>query len=548
MAVKKRAAGSKKSASASAATSAAPAAGLVNHIAFVVDRSGSMRSIKAQVVRVFNNQLDTVQNNAKSAGQKTFLSTFMFHNTVDKPRNLATPVERVPKLAPADFKLGGATALLDAVGTAIDRLQQAKGAKDKNTSFLVVVITDGEENASRRYKTSLKGLIAKVQKTGRWSLAFLVPPGGERYLTRFGIPKGNITVWDATAKGAKVMDVKLASGLSSFYAARASGKQSVTAFFTTDMSKVDQKRLTTLKDMSKGFARWTVDKERSIREFVDAKLQGSPGAAQEAGGRVRGGPRLLRADQAGDGAGAEDDRHHEQEDEGDLRRGPGAPGAGHADRHQREGEAGQPPRLRHLRREHLHQPEAGARHDAAVPPVARGGGSAAERLERLLEAALQHRVLGTRERLLQEVDELGLLVVRDLGRDGREEVAGVGAVVLILRGERREEHVPQLGIGRAELDRLLRDAVLRHRILGRGQERLHGRGVGRGVVDEIGDGHLLLGLGQLGLGPRERLVRELAQALAERISRPSSVLAAAFLYSATSASNVAWPPDSPAAS
>jgi len=287
MVVKKRASGgtkaSKKGGAASGAASAPPAAGLVNHIAFVVDRSGSMRSIKAQVVKVFNHQLDTVQSNAKSAGQKTFLSTFMFHSSVDKPRHLAAPVENVPKLAPKDFQLGGSTALLDAVGTAITQLQKAKGAKDKNTSFLVVVITDGEENSSRRFKKSLKGLISQVQKTGRWSLAFLVPPGGERYLTRFGIPAGNISVWDATAKGAKVMDVKLAAGLSKYYAARASGKQSVSAFFTTDMSKVDQKRLTSLKDLSKGFARWTVDKERSIREFVDAKLQASAALRKKVG-------------------------------------------------------------------------------------------------------------------------------------------------------------------------------------------------------------------------------------------------------------------------
>lgn len=289
MAATKRAVTKRKVSGKGAAASAPPAAGLVNHIAFVVDRSGSMRSIKAQVVRVFNHQLATVQKNARSAGQTTFLSTFMFHSSVDKPRHLATPVERVAKLLPKDFQLGGSTALLDAVGTAITQLQQAKGAKDPNTSFLVVVITDGEENSSRRYKKSLKGLIAQVQKTGRWSLAFLVPPGGERYLARFGIPKGNISVWDATAKGAKVMDVKLAAGLSTYYKARASGQQSVTAFFTTDMSKVDQKRLTTLKDLSKGFARWTVDKERSIRDFVNAKLQGSPalrkklGAAYEPG-------------------------------------------------------------------------------------------------------------------------------------------------------------------------------------------------------------------------------------------------------------------------
>lgn len=34
----------------------------------------------------------------------------MFHSTVDKPRDLATPVESVPKLAAKDFQLGGTTA------------------------------------------------------------------------------------------------------------------------------------------------------------------------------------------------------------------------------------------------------------------------------------------------------------------------------------------------------------------------------------------------------------------------------------------------------
>jgi uncharacterized protein YegL len=262
----------------------APAsADLVNHIAFVVDRSGSMRRIKAQVVRVFNNQLATVQQNARSAGQKTFLSTWMFNSTVGKPRQFSTPVERVLKLTEKEFQPSGGTALLDAVGTAITRLQKARGATNKNTSFLVIVITDGHENASTHYAKSLKGLIQQAQKTGRWSLAFLVPPGSQNTLTRYGIPKGNVTVWDATAKGAKVMDEKLSAGLSTFYKARASGKRAVTGFFTTDMSKVDVKSLSALKDLSKGFARWTVDKERSIREFVNTKLQASPALRKKLG-------------------------------------------------------------------------------------------------------------------------------------------------------------------------------------------------------------------------------------------------------------------------
>lgn len=279
MAVKKAAAARNKVSDKNVVASAP----LTNHICFVVDRSGSMRSIRARVVSVFNDQLKTVQKNAKSAGQQTFFSTFMFHSKVDAPRHFAVPVESVPKLQSKDFQLGGTTALLDAVGTAITRLQKVKGAKGAETSFLLVVITDGEENASRKYKRTLKGLIKEVQKTGRWSLAFLVPPRSENSMTVYGIPRGNVTSWDATAKGTQVMDEKLSAGLQTFYKARASGQKAVNTFFTTDMSKVDVKRLTGLKDLSKGFAQWKVDKERSIREFVNTKLQTSPSLRKKLG-------------------------------------------------------------------------------------------------------------------------------------------------------------------------------------------------------------------------------------------------------------------------
>jgi uncharacterized protein YegL len=288
MAVQKRAVGGTQVAKKNG-VAGAPSKSLVNHIAFVVDRSGSMSSIKSQVVRVFNNQLDTVQRNAAAEGQKTFHSTVMFHSTVDKPRNFATPVERVSKLTLKDFRLGGSTALLDAVGSTITQLQKTKEAKNKDASFLVIVITDGHENSSRTYKSKLKGLIQKVQKTGRWSLAFLVPPGSQNTLTRFGIPKGNVTVWDPSAKGAKVMDEKLSAGLSTFYKARASGQKSVSTFFTTDMSKVDVKSLTGLKDLSKKFSRWTVDKERSIREFVNSKLQANASLRKKLGDEYKAG-------------------------------------------------------------------------------------------------------------------------------------------------------------------------------------------------------------------------------------------------------------------
>jgi len=88
----------------------------------------------------------------------------------------------------------------------------------------------------RHYKEEPQGPHRPGTEEGPLELAFPVPPDSQNILTRFGIPKGNITVWDATAQGTKVMDVKLSTGLSTFYAARASRKKFVTAFFTTDES------------------------------------------------------------------------------------------------------------------------------------------------------------------------------------------------------------------------------------------------------------------------------------------------------------------------
>src|SRR5687767_10936117 len=57
----------------------------VNNIAFVIDRSGSMSSIRKDVVRVFNEQLKTIKKDAAKGDQETFVSLYTFNSSVDKP-------------------------------------------------------------------------------------------------------------------------------------------------------------------------------------------------------------------------------------------------------------------------------------------------------------------------------------------------------------------------------------------------------------------------------------------------------------------------------
>lgn len=261
------------SAQAKLANAAAEEGLKVNHIAFVVDRSYSMSSIRAKVVKVFNNQLARVKENAKRSGQMTFVSYYTFSTRVDKPHFFARPAAKVQPLK--SLAVTGMTALIDATGQTIVDLSKVKGAKDRNVSFLVIVLTDGYENASRKYKAKIGKMIQDVQKTGRWSLAFLCPKNGVKYLKRFKIPAGNIQVWDATAKGTVKMEQSLRRGVDNYYAARSAGQRAVTKIFTTDLSRVSVRQVSTkLTNVSRQFVRWKVERDAPIKAFVDGKLAG----------------------------------------------------------------------------------------------------------------------------------------------------------------------------------------------------------------------------------------------------------------------------------
>ena len=246
----------------------------VNHIALVVDRSGSMSSIMKDVVKVFNEQLQTIKQNAKKDDQETFVSFYTFHSSVDKPLYFQRQAQAVKPLK--GIKLGGTTALFDAVGTAMNDLGRVKGAKDAHVSFLVIALTDGEENASRKFRDKLPKMITDAQKTGRWSLAFLTPKSGVRVLKRFKIPAGNIQDWAATAKGAKEAGERMRRGIDNFFVARRGGQQAVTGFFKADLAKVSVQDVSdNLVDVSEQFKRWDVkDDGANIRAFVDKMLAG----------------------------------------------------------------------------------------------------------------------------------------------------------------------------------------------------------------------------------------------------------------------------------
>jgi hypothetical protein len=141
-------------------------------IAFVLDRSGSMESCKEAAIEGFNRFLleqQKVEGLAK-------LTLVLFDDEYLVPfRSL--PVQEIVPLNSDTFVPRNTTALLDAIGQTIDQLGQSLSQlseKDRPAQVIVAILTDGLENASRRYSWNDIGDRIKLQsETYKWTFLFL---------------------------------------------------------------------------------------------------------------------------------------------------------------------------------------------------------------------------------------------------------------------------------------------------------------------------------------------------------------------------------------
>lgn len=210
----------------------------VNHIALILDRSGSTQGISNEIIAQFNEQADFINKKSKQSNQKTFLSLYTFSTKVDRLL-LEVPLDFVTlnKVSTKDYEIEGMTSLLDSVGTVIEDLSQLNknvNSSKENHSFLIIVLTDGEENSSVLYnKNTLKALMSSKVKTDMWSFVFLCPVGSKKNLvSSFSIPEGNVQEWETDSKGLYSAGKATLSGLDNYFVSRSTGKKSTSSFFT----------------------------------------------------------------------------------------------------------------------------------------------------------------------------------------------------------------------------------------------------------------------------------------------------------------------------
>ena len=143
---------------------------------FIVDQSGSMEGMEQQTIQGFNTQLEKIQELEKQMPEQKFLCSLTFFNSQvhDLLRN--EPVKEIELLNNNNYRPGGMTALLDAVGGSIDGIEKqfSEALKNDEMSVVMVIITDGFENASRYFTYHMVAKkIANLDQTGKWTFSYL---------------------------------------------------------------------------------------------------------------------------------------------------------------------------------------------------------------------------------------------------------------------------------------------------------------------------------------------------------------------------------------
>ncbi len=144
----------------------------LTELVFILDRSGSMHGLEKDTIGGFNSVLE--RNKALPGDANITTILFDHRYTILHDRQ---PIRSVAPITERDYSPAGMTALLDAVGQAIRKIDnvQAHTAEDYRAGKVqFVIITDGLENASKEYSAQrVKQMIRDRQEREGWDFIFL---------------------------------------------------------------------------------------------------------------------------------------------------------------------------------------------------------------------------------------------------------------------------------------------------------------------------------------------------------------------------------------
>ena len=128
-----------------------------------MDESGSMENIRDKMRNSIN---DLISEQKQVKARPATFTLVKFNSSVNRViRN--KPLDQINNLSSEDYTPNGSTALYDAIGDTINWFRNEK-------DVLMVIVTDGQENASMTYdKRTVNSMIEEKKRHNNWSYVYL---------------------------------------------------------------------------------------------------------------------------------------------------------------------------------------------------------------------------------------------------------------------------------------------------------------------------------------------------------------------------------------
>ena len=174
----------------------------LTEIVCIIDRSGSMGSIRDDAIGSFN----TFLKDQQSLSGEALMTIVLFDDQYEIMHN-GTRIGYVPPLTTKTYVPRGSTALFDAIGRTINdvksRISRTEDQRKIPDNVIVAILTDGEENASTEFNLSqIESMIKNQIKKDQWNFVYLsADPKAFEDAGKIGIARNNVVRFEADSEG-----------------------------------------------------------------------------------------------------------------------------------------------------------------------------------------------------------------------------------------------------------------------------------------------------------------------------------------------------------
>jgi len=213
----------------------------LTEIVCIVDKSGSMYDVVDETIGSF----DSFIEEQKQVKGEANITLALFDNNYQLIHN-GEPLDNVKSLRET-YRIGGSTALNDSIGKTIinieNRIKTLKADKVPS-KFIVMILTDGQENASSEFTTDdIKKMIGKKKSEG-WDFVFLGADEAAFAQSRnYGIAAAQSVVFSKGKMGSKSRGANVMAKMSSYYANTRSGANYMTLGQMDELNDTDMEKL-----------------------------------------------------------------------------------------------------------------------------------------------------------------------------------------------------------------------------------------------------------------------------------------------------------------